>query len=385
MVGQIKIQLIMAVLVAVLVVVLVNGALADDPKALVITPASPGKIIQNVRISKSAFNPSLKEELGVYYQLASDAAVAVKVYDPDHELVAAPADGVKQSRGENSVLWDGKEPGGRWAPDEAYYTTIEAVDESGYREIYDPSVFSGGEEKDLVEAKIDAVNGTIHYRLPEMARVRIRLGIAGGPLLYTLVDWKPRLAGEVTEYWNGKDKDNLIDMRTNPRFKMIITYMTLPENSAITYGNKNLDYIAYKEISNGVKKKDYAVSAGAKRERSMHYSIPRVMDRSPSVVMTFPKKKAVGKDGVPILQGKTLVHVELGEKSKPFFQEMKYEICFFLDGEFFAEEESGYSPYNWVWDTSQIKAGDYILTVNLSSFKDQIGILSRKVKVIGYR
>ncbi|MDI6793327.1 MAG: hypothetical protein QME81_10740 [bacterium] len=85
--------------------------------------------------------------------------------------------------------------------------------------------------------------------------------------------------------------------------------------------------------------------------------MPRLMDRSPRVVMTFPKKVNLEEDNITVLKGKTLVHVELDKESKKYFQEMKFEIVFFLDGEFYAEEESGYSPYNWIWDTSQIKEG----------------------------
>ena len=36
----------------------------------------------------------------------------------------------------------------------------------------------------------------------------------------------------------------------------------------------------------------------------------------------------------------------------------------------------------WVWDLSQVEPGDHLLTVNISSFDDQIGVISRKVKVI---
>ena len=143
-----------------------------------------------------------------------------------------------------------------------------------------------------------------------------------------------------------------------------------------------MDYFAYKEKLKRPKKEEYPGPAGKEREVSRHYTMPRVMDRSPAVVMTFSNKVGLEGGTIPILKGKTLVHVELDDKSKPYFREMKYEICFFLDGEFYAEEETGYSPYNWVWDTSQVKPGTYILTANLSSFKDQIGILSKKVKVV---
>jgi hypothetical protein len=77
-----------------------------------------------------------------------------------------------------------------------------------------------------------------------------------------------------------------------------------------------------------------------------------------------------------------LVKVELDERDKIIFANEQYEVAFFLDTEFYAEEEVGYSPYNWVWDLSQVEEGEHVLTVNLSSFKDQIGILSKKVRVI---
>ena len=37
--------------------------------------------------------------------------------------------------------------------------------------------------------------------------------------------------------------------------------------------------------------------------------------------------------------------------------------------------------FNWVWDLTDVKEGVHILTVNLSGFKDQIGIKSQKVIV----
>jgi len=46
----------------------------------------------------------------------------------------------------------------------------------------------------------------------------------------------------VTEYWDGKDRDGLIDLGGHPGFKMIISYFDLPENSVIAYGNQGVTY-----------------------------------------------------------------------------------------------------------------------------------------------
>ncbi|MEN8130501.1 MAG: hypothetical protein ABFS45_09985, partial [Pseudomonadota bacterium] len=227
----------------------------------------------------------------------------------------------------------------------------------------------------------DKLAGSIKYRLPQMSRVDIRIGLSGGPLLRKLLDWKPRPAGEISEYWDGKDKDKLFDLHGHPKSKMIITYFTLPDSSVITYGNKKIAFSDYIQGKDWPKKADRTTDWAKDKKISHHYRIPRAKDSSPRISMDFPKPVGT-EDGIPVLKGRSVVHVELDAKSKKIFQDSKFEIVFFLDGTFHAEEETGYAPYNWVWDTAQTKEGTYILTVNVSSFKDQIGIVSKKVKIV---
>lgn len=313
--------------------------------------------------------------------LKEDATVTARVYDPDQERVATLLERQPQPAGEHSLTWDGRDAAGKLAPDEAYFFTLEAERAGGPREVYDPTVFSGGREQDLTTAVLDRDTGAITYQLPAMSRVRIRLGISGGPLLNTVVDWEPRPAGQVTDYWDGQDRDRLIDLINHPRLKMIISYFDLPENSVIAFGNKATTYLDYKQGLTGIRKEDYPrLEPSAKLSR--HYQIPRRQARSPTLTMAFPQQANPGAAGLPELTGKNVVHVALDDASKPHFQDAKFEIVFFLDGEFYAEEETGYSPYNWVWDTAQVKAGTYTLTVNLSGFGDQIGILSKQVKIV---
>jgi len=340
-----------------------------------------GKLLSDVTTSKQSFNPSQKQETAVSFHLAKPAKITLNVYDPDLGLIKTIVDQQIVERGKQTFVWDGKDPDGRVVPDEAYFFTIIAENQSGAREIYDPTTFSGGEEHDITVAKINPLSQTITYKMPEMGRVMIRLGIQGGPLMNTLVDWQPRVKGMITEYWNRKDKDNLVDIHNNPKFKMIISYFGLPENSVIAFGNKSLTYRDYK--------KTIAAKRPLKKKRmtsvvrfSHHYQLPRTMDYSPDLRMTFSNTQGKDEKGVPILKGKTLVKVVLDEQDKLIFQNQQFEICFFLDYKFYAEDESGYTPFNWVWDLSNVAQGEYLLTVNISGFKDQIGVLSRKVKVV---
>ncbi len=197
-----------------------------------------------------------------------------------------------------------------------------------------------------------------------------------------LVQWEPRIAGEVTEYWNGMDENNLFNLRNDPNFKMIVTYFTLPETSFITYGNKDVSYREYRSVNIPRFVKEKRPRKDRPDKLSPHYELSRLDDYAPKITMTFPQAEEESSNEIPVIKGKTLVRVELDKDEKEFFTNQQYEVAFFLDKVFYAEEEVGYSPYNWVWDLSNVKEGEHVLTVNLSSFKDQIGILSRKVRVV---
>ncbi len=340
-----------------------------------------GNLLSDVTVSRTSFNPTLGEEIAVACNLSKSANITVNVYDPDNGLIKRVANKKRTDSGKQIFIWDGKDTDGHIVPDEAYFFTITAEDESGIKEIYDPTAFSGGMEHDVTGADINPQSHTINYKMPKMGRVMIRIGIQGGPLMNQLIDWKPRVKGLITEYWNGKDKDNLADIFSHPSFKMIIVYFTLPENSVITFGNKSVTYRGYKKSAASIR------PVKAKRNRpgthlSLHYVLPRTTDYSPTLKMDFSNVQEKDSQGIPVLRGKTMVRIELNEADKAIFQNHQYEICFFLDYEFYVEDEAGYTPFNWVWDTSNVKEGEHLLTVNVSGFKDQIGVLSRKIKVV---
>jgi len=346
-------------------------------------PTTPlfGTLLSEVNTSSSSFNPTQGQDVAIYFHLSKAATVTATVYDPDHGLIKVLAAEESMEAGEQVLVWDGKDLDGRIIPDEAYFLTITAEIGQDTKEIYDPTTFSGGEAHDITTADIDPVSHTINYRMPEMGRIMIRIGIQGGPLMNQLVDWKPRVKGAITEYWNGKDNDNLVDLYDHPKFKMIISYFSLPENSVIAFGNKDVGYRDYK--------KSLAAGRPVKPKRatsvervSHHYGLPRTVDYSPDLQLSFSNMEGEDEDGVPTLRRKTLVRVELDEEDKLIFQNQQFEICFFLNHEFYAEDEAGYTPFNWVWDLTNVAEGEHLFTVNLSGFKDQIGVLSRKVKVV---
>ena len=115
--------------------------------------------------------------------------------------------------------------------------------------------FSGGESADLTRGQFDRQAGTLTYRLSQPSRVLFRAGTSTGMLLKTVVDWEPRSSGTITEYWNGKDDDGLFDVPALKGTTMVLTYMTLSENSVITVGNDKPSFRVKSTRANGRSKK----------------------------------------------------------------------------------------------------------------------------------
>jgi hypothetical protein len=196
-----------------------------------------------------------------------------------------------------------------------------------------------------------------------------------------VVDWEPRPAGEVTEYWNGKDEDGLIDIRNLKNYQMVLTYVTLPDTSVITFGNNKYDYNAYKSSLNARPHKETRPMAND-RKVSPHFLKPRLTDRGFKVRLAFPELDQGQTNNIPIVKDRVLVRIEVPDRDRSVLMNQQYEIILLVDTVFHAEEERGYLPFNYPWELKDLPAGEHLLTVNIVTFGDQIGIGSRKIKVV---
>lgn len=333
--------------------------------------------IGEVRLDKAAFNPSAGQAVELGYRLAGTERISIHIYDPDDGWVRTLVDAEERPAGDHAETWDGRDVDGRIVPDEAYYFVIETA--TG--EVWDPKTFSGGEVGHVKEIDLDRDGGTLGYRLPTSARVLCRLGIHNGPMLRTLVDWKPRVAGVITEYWQGWDEDGVVEFANHPKFSMLVTWVALPDASVIAFGNRETTYREVKlEIVKDRPKKPERPRVLSDEIR-LHPTglVPPAWARAPEVTLTFVE--ADDSPGVPEVGDRVRVRVEADTIDHKQLENDPYEILFFVDNIFFAEAERGYSPLNWIWETHQLPPGEHILTVNLSSTNGQVGVASRKVRV----
>lgn len=340
--------------------------------------------IEEVKINPEFFNPTLEEKVKIYYRLSKDAKVTLQIFDPDGGIITNLISNGRREKGLNYEIWDGKDFDKVVVPDQAYFFTIEAEDESKNRVTYDPTTFSGGQEVDIVDVAHDREAGTISFNFPFSAWVLARLGIKNGALMKTLLDWEPRPKGENIVFWNGKDESGIVDLHSHPKFSMMITTMSFPENSIIATGNSQIDYYEYKKrvAERKPKKPERPILADKKNFKlSRHYGLPRCKDRAPRFSVSFPEITETTPKGFPIIRGKTLLKVTLDERDKEFITSQRFEIVLYVDDLLFAEEEEGYSPFSWMWDVSRVPDGEHLLTINIVSLNDQVGTQSLKFMV----
>jgi hypothetical protein len=344
-------------------------------------PAGAPSIFQ-VALSNRSFNPSRGETVTLAYTLSIAATVTVRVFDADMTLVRTVADQARQAAGAQKVAWDGRDLDGRVVPNEAYVFTIEARGSSGSEGVYDPVTFSGGEPFDLGAAQVSRETGTLTYRLSQPSRVLIRIGIPGSSLLRTLVDWEPRTQGEITEYWNGRDQDNLINVIDDTKYTVLIAYFTLPEASVVTFGNSGDDYRSYKaKLAPSKRPSKPARPMANNRRLSPQFLAPRATNRDFRVAIRFPDLDRGDTPGVPTVRDKVLARIDVAAADRDVLTGRQYEIILFVDTTYFAEEERGYVPFNFPWELRQLPPGEHTLTVNVVTFDGQIGIGSRRIRI----
>lgn len=337
--------------------------------------------ISDITLDAKAFNPTAGKSIALSFVLGAGGSVSVNVFDADGGLIRTLLKEDVMVSGKHEIAWDGRDDSGQLVPDEAYTFTVN----TGSGDAYDPFATSGGIVGDIRDAEINANSGTVVYKVPEPSRVLIRMGTKSGPMLKTLVDWKPRVAGSITEYWDGRDEDKLMNLSEHKDFSALITYVTLPNATVITYGNDKESYRDYKlgrgRDRPGKRVQPRVVDPDPARKLAPEGFVPSPASRAPSVAVTLPGL-AESEKGVPSVQATLDVRVDVDPADKETLLTQQFEVIFFVDNVFFAEAERGYLPYNWRWELQQLPPGEHILTVNISSFKGQVGVGSRKIKVV---
>ncbi len=347
-------------------------------------------LIQDVSVQPWTFNPATGQTVEIGYQLAEAARVTLIVYGPNQERIATVVDGEPRDAGRHRETWDGRDGNGRIVADEAYYPMIEAQGGRGLGR-YDPLAHSGGERINPRDIHFNSRDGIISYVLPRTSRVLVRAGLDPGPMLTTMVNWQPRGPGLSTETWKGRDQQGLRSFIRDPNTLVIVQAYALPENSMIAVGSREESY-RKTYLSRG---KDRPRKAPAQRQgwldtiASPHWGQPVHLDKDPEIAVYMPELEPGLAARAELARAVTLSGdqavfriVATDEDTRQFLLDQRFELVVFLDDVRIAEAEQASLPFNWAWDLSKIGPGEHWLTFNLVTFRQHVGVFTRRVEVV---
>ena len=335
-----------------------------------------GELLTLHPYKNNEFSPALKQEFKISFTLHEDAKVKIDIYTPDNNLIRTLQATMK--KGEGFLIWDGKDNQKVVVPDEAYNIVVTAKDFNSTETIDFRT--TGGEVIKKLYTKVDRL-GNINFTLSEPSRVLIRAGIANSSMLRVISNWVPKNRGKIKQRWDMRDADNLVDV-AQLDFSISISAYTLPKYAILTINNYKLDYFTYfkkaqmkcnnfPKEKQGLKQAEYSISK--------HFYKCRIKDRDPRLFVTMPHAPKDDQN-ISILKNSksTLIKVSMHPEDEKIIEKSKYEVSFFIDFEFYSEEELGYMPISWNFTPNGLSKGNHILTVNVSSFTGQVGLKSYK-------
>lgn len=334
--------------------------------------------ITDISLDKKTFSPDKDPGVKIAYQLSKDAFVTVKLYNDRDIRIRTLIKNVSASAGSHSAVWDGKNDKGELLPSGFYIYTIEAECEGGEKTRYDPADETGGILLTVRKSFLDMEKGEISYIMPKAGMVRIRAGIKDGPHLRTITDWHPREGGRIIENWDGKDKSGLIDLFRVPEREVYVFAYSLPDNCVILKSgltDKGNAFVSETLPEYRPKKK---IDPNLKYKHALH---EKSLCHEPEFEVAFPKTLSQTADGTPVLSGNEPVPVKvtISERDRHHLESARFEVMFFVDTVFIFEDEEGFTPFTYMWNTKGLSPGEHVLTVNIMSYDDHCGVESRKV------
>jgi hypothetical protein len=298
-------------------------------------------------ISKPFFNPSLGQKVAVTVAVPVAGHLRAQILDRDGYPVRALCDESVRV-GERLLHWDGKDERGMVVPDEAYSMKVDLI-AGGRHMIYFPASLRETPAKTLSVRWYDRTSGVISYDLPVASRVHLQAGSAvkdasghmDGPVLKTVVDEQPRIAGAIIEQWSGFDESGTIFVADQPNFVMSLVAAPLPENSIITVGNRTTTFLAYAGSRKGT-------SLLAHHEHGEHHAgLLAIDDVAPELKLTAKNAQLIAE-----LQGSLSAR----------FAKRSDSVLLFVDGQRVATESSSVPQITFALPS--LSRGPHVVAVN---------------------
>lgn len=355
---------------------LMTGCDSQDAKPSAQT-AKPAVVISQVRVDRTAFDPAKNETASIRFNLSEPADLVLAIYDGrDHQVYQQAAKAL--GGGDHALTWKGQDASGVQVPPEAYTYTLTARNAKG-QSVHDLTDLTGGAVVTAKDVHWDVATGTVRYTLDRPARVNLRLGLQAGPYLRTLIDWVPRGAGAQAEHWDGQDASGVLKVADNPALTPVVKAYALPDNTLFVGAPQDrLQFAAERDDP-------------VLRERTAPRPPKQMFDNAQQPLDTRGDLPAIlGFDGVFkqdsegrwIVSGQVPLTANVRDADRMRVLQRRFEAVFYVDGVFAHENEVGYLPLTWTWDTTQFNPGEHFVTLNIRGYEGNFGTATVKVFVM---
>jgi hypothetical protein len=351
------------------------GRQGSDQEASSDASSQPAVVIAQVRTDRLVIDPGKSESVAVKFNLSTPSDVTLSIHDGRNRVVfqrEVEALGV----GDREVTWDGRDHKGKIVPPEAYSYVLTARSAKGSSS-HDLTDLTGGQRIEARDVRWDAEAGLIRYYLDKPARVNLRLGLEDGPYLGTVVDWVPRTAGEHAEQWDGKDASGVLDLAGNPALRPVVSAYTLPDNTLFVGAPpRTIQFVAEKDTL-ALRQEKPAV------RKQIANSTQQPLDTRGDVQATLVPVGDFKQDeqGRWVVSGLVPFRVDVADADRERVVQRRFEAVYYVDGVFTYENELGYLPMTWKWDSSKFNPGEHFVTLNIRGYEGNFGAATVKVLV----
>jgi len=203
-------------------------------KSATVTVDTKPPAVTGISVSPTSFNPQLGQTTRMNYTLSENCYVTTTVYNSTGALKRTLSNGVLQTGGLNSIIWNGKDSLNSIVPLGTYTIKIYVVDKAGNKAT--PYPITQTATVDTKPPAVTSVSVTpssfkptvgetarINYTLSESCYVTIKIYNSTGTLKRTLLNGVLQASGLNSIVWNGRDSSNIIVSLGTYTIKIYVT------------------------------------------------------------------------------------------------------------------------------------------------------------------
>jgi hypothetical protein len=195
------------------------------------------------------------------------------------------------------------------------------------------------------------------------ATLNPKTGRNEGPILKTIVNREPRVAGAVVEKWNGFDESGTIRVSDLQHFSVSVLATSLPDNSIITRGNRGQSFLEYARRHHPA-----AALVARKRETPAvhHAGLNAFEDRSPSLDVT-PSAEWDAEARAYMATGAVKLQLKIAGPAAAHFNAQPGRLSVYVDEARVLTQEHPSSPLALSIPSERLTPGEHRIAVNWGS------------------